>query len=183
MKPCTKKEKVEKFGYRRENKETLNRTGLWRLEGGKEEKIKRAREGKDDVISKAGYQVGGQERERSRRNPRSAQLSKTTKLLLSKAGRKKGEEKWMESPRREEKMQESENTSLQEQDTKHGKIHHAPVQNHKCEERSIRKHATTRCPTRHRANSKGRTQWGSQKTTGSIISQPRTSSRTILHRG
>jgi hypothetical protein len=36
-----KKEKVEKFGYRRENrKETLNRTGLWKFEGGKEEEKK-----------------------------------------------------------------------------------------------------------------------------------------------
>jgi hypothetical protein len=35
------KGKIEKFGYRRETrKETLNRTGLWRLEGGKEEKKK-----------------------------------------------------------------------------------------------------------------------------------------------
>jgi hypothetical protein len=42
-------------------KETLDHAGLWRLEGGKEEE-QRAREGKDDVISTAGYQVGSQER-------------------------------------------------------------------------------------------------------------------------
>lgn len=65
------------------------------------------------MISTAGYQVGGQERglkrgrERSWRNPRSAQLLKDNEAVVVQSRKKKEEEKWEETTRREkENMQE-----------------------------------------------------------------------------
>lgn len=151
----TRTGKVTTFGYHRKEKGNAGSCGtLWRLEGGKEEE-QRAREGKDDVISTAGYQVGSQERglKSSRgaggiRAPGSCQEKKVERHFLENKGCDQGairrpsrsglklEEKAKSGERplkqgTKKRMQQSEN-SLQVRQTKKGEILHAPVRNPKC---------------------------------------------------